>query len=84
MPRIWVTFQRVGSEAAPSLVQAMELDSSEEVHKRFDAGKHCYIGNAKDSLATSGWVTFGEMSLRVCTPIWLTRSIGMRYSLFVI
>ena len=30
------------------------------------------------------WVTFGEMSLRVCTPIWLTRSIGMRYSLFVI
>lgn len=69
-PRIAVNFQRVDSEAAPSLAQAMELDSPEEVLKRFDAGKRCYIGNVEGVLATYGWVTFdeeliGELRLRI-------------------
>lgn len=69
-PRIAVNFQRVDSEAALSLAQAMELDSPEEVLKRFDAGKRCYIGNVEGVLATYGWVTFdeeliGELRLRI-------------------
>jgi ribosomal protein S18 acetylase RimI-like enzyme len=70
MPRIGVTFQRVGSEAVLSLVQAMKLDSPEEVLKRFDACKRCYTGNVDGVLATYGWVTFdeeliGELRLRI-------------------
>lgn len=69
-PRIAVNFQRVDSEAAPSLAQAMELYSPEEVLKRFDAGKRCYIGNVEGVIATYGWVTFdeeliGELRLRM-------------------
>lgn len=70
MPRIGVTFQCVGAEAVLSLTQAMELDSPEEVLKRFDAGKRCYIGTVEGMLATYGWVTFdeeliGELRLRI-------------------
>jgi ribosomal protein S18 acetylase RimI-like enzyme len=70
MPRKGVTFMRVGSEAAPSLARAMELDSLEEVLKRIAAGKRCYIGHVEDVIATYGWVTFdeefiGELRLRI-------------------
>jgi hypothetical protein len=70
IPRVEVNFQRVGSEAAPSLVQAMGLDSSKEVFRRFDAGKCCYTGNVNGGLATYGWVTFdkeliGELRLHI-------------------
>ena len=70
IPRIEVNFQRAVSEAALSLVQAMGPGSSEEVHKRFDAGKHCYIGNVDGLLTTYGWVTFdkeliGELGLHI-------------------
>jgi hypothetical protein len=58
--RVDVQFQRVGSEAAPSLTIAMESGSPEEVFKRFDASKHCYTGKVNDVLATYGWVTFDE------------------------
>ena len=60
LPRVEVNFQRVGSEVASSLAQAMGLGSPEEVLKRFDAGKHCYTGNVDGVLATYGWVTFDE------------------------
>ena len=60
IPRVEAHFHRVGSEAAPSLAQAMGLDSPEEVFRRFDAGKHCYTGNVDGVLATYGWVTFDE------------------------
>ena len=60
IPRVEVNFQRVGSEVASSLAQAMGLGSPEEVLKRFDAGKHCYTGNVDGVLATYGWVTFDE------------------------
>jgi acetyltransferase (GNAT) family protein len=70
IPRVEVNFQRVGSEAALSLARAMELDGSGEVFKRFDANKHCYIGNVDGVLATYGWVTFdkeliGELGLHI-------------------
>jgi ribosomal protein S18 acetylase RimI-like enzyme len=70
MPRVAVNFQRVDSEATLSLAQAMGLDSPEEVLKRFEAGKRCYIGNVEGVLATYGWVTFdeeliGELGLRI-------------------
>ena len=50
IPRVEVNFQRVGSEVASSLAQAMGLGSPEEVLKRFDAGKrghacHIWLGN---------------------------------------
>ena len=60
LPRVEVNFQRVGSEVASSLAQAMGLGSPEEVLKRFDAGKHCYTGNVDGVVATYGWVTFDE------------------------
>jgi GNAT superfamily N-acetyltransferase len=60
IPRVDVHFQCVGSEAAPSLTEAMEPGSPEEVFRRFDAGKHCYTGNVDGVLATYGWVTFDE------------------------
>jgi hypothetical protein len=59
-PRIAVNYQRIDSEAAPSLAQAMGLDSPEEVLKRFGAGKRCYIGIVEGVLTTYGWVTFDE------------------------
>ena len=70
IPRVEVNFQRIDSEAAPELAQAMGLDSPDEVFKRFDAGKRCYIGNVDGVLATYGWVTFdkeliGELRLHI-------------------
>ena len=70
IPRVEVNFQRIDSEAAPSLAQAMGLENPEEVFKRFDAGKRCYIGNVDGVLATYGWVTFdkeliGELRLYI-------------------
>ena len=70
VPRIEAHFQRVGSEAAPLLAEAMGLSSLEEVFRRFEAGKHCYIGKVDGVLATYGWVTFdkeliGELGLHI-------------------
>jgi GNAT superfamily N-acetyltransferase len=70
MPRVAVTFQRAGPEAAPSLAHAMGFDDSEEVLQRFAAGKRCYSGTVAGVLATYGWVTFdeeliGELGLRI-------------------
>jgi hypothetical protein len=70
IPRVEAHFQHVGSEAAPLIAEAMGLGSPEEVFKRFDAGKHCYIGNVDGVLATYGWVTFdkeliGELRLHI-------------------
>jgi hypothetical protein len=70
IPRIEAHFQRVGTEAAPLLTEAMGLERAEEVFKRFDAGKHCYIGDVDGVLATYGWVTFdremiGELGLHI-------------------
>jgi hypothetical protein len=63
VPRVAVNFQRVGSEAVPSLAQAMELDDPAEVLRRFAAGKSCYTGTVEGELATFGWVTFDEESI---------------------
>ena len=70
IPRVEVIFQLVGSEAIPLIADAMGLGSSEEVFKRLDAGKSCYIGNVNGVLATYGWVTFdkeliGELRLHI-------------------
>ena len=70
IPRVEVNFQRIDSEAAPALAQAMGLDSPDEVFKRFNASKRCYIGNVDGVLATYGWVTFdkeliGELRLHI-------------------
>jgi ribosomal protein S18 acetylase RimI-like enzyme len=70
IPGVEVHFQRINSEAAPPLAQAMGLDNSEEALKRFDAGKHCYAGIVDGVIATYGWVTFdkeliGELRLHI-------------------
>lgn len=69
-PRVAVIFQRVDSEAAPLLTQAMNLDDPADVLRRFAAGKRCYTGTVEGELATYGWVTFdeesiGELGLRI-------------------
>jgi hypothetical protein len=69
-PRVTVQFECAGSESAPLLALAMGPGSTEEVFKRFDAGKKCYIGNVENVLATYGWVTFdkemiGELGLNI-------------------
>jgi hypothetical protein len=70
IPRVEVIFQLAGSEATPLIAEAMGLGSPEEVFKRLDAGKRCYIGNVNGVLATYGWVTFdkeliGELRLHI-------------------
>jgi GNAT superfamily N-acetyltransferase len=70
MPRVAVNFQRIGPEAAPLLAQAMGLENSAEVLRRFASGKRCYTGTVEGELATYGWVTYdeeliGELSLRI-------------------
>ncbi len=60
VPRVAVTFQRIGPEVAPSLAQAMELGDPAEVLQRFAAGRLCYTGNVEGVLTTYGWVTFDE------------------------
>ncbi len=70
VPRVAVSYQRVGPEAAPSLAQAMGFDNPAEVLQRFAAGRRCYTGNIEGVLATYGWVTFdeeliGELGLRI-------------------
>jgi GNAT superfamily N-acetyltransferase len=69
-PRVAVTYQRAGPEAALSVAQAMGLDDPTEVFQRFTAGKRCYTGTVEGVLATYGWVTFdeeliGELRLRI-------------------
>ena len=70
VPRVNVQFQRASLESAPLLARAMGLGSPEEVIKRFNVGKHCYIGNVENVLVTYGWVTFdkemiGELGLNI-------------------
>lgn len=70
VPRVAVTFQYAGPEAAPSLARAMGLDDLADVLKRFAAGKRCYTGSVEGVLATYGWVTLdeeliGELRLRI-------------------
>jgi Acetyltransferase (GNAT) family len=70
VPRVNVQFQYVGSESTLLLAQAMGLGSPEEVIKRFDAGKQCYIGNVENVVVTYGWVTYdkemiGELGLNI-------------------
>ena len=70
LPRVEAQFQRAGLEVAPSLAQVMGLDSPEEVYKRFDEGKCCYVVNLDGVIATYGWVTFdieliGELRLHL-------------------
>lgn len=70
VPRVEVQFQRIDSEAALSLGRAMGIESPEEALKRFDAGKHCYVGIVDGAIATYGWVTFdkeliGELGLHI-------------------
>lgn len=69
-PRVPVTFQYTGPEAAHSLAQAMGLDSPVEALRRFAAGKRCYTGTVDGVLATYGWVTLdeeliGELRMRI-------------------
>lgn len=69
-PRVEVRFQRLNSEAASLLSKAMMLDSQEEVVRRFDARKQCYIGIVDGAIATYGWVTYdkeliGELRLHI-------------------
>jgi len=52
-----VVFERVGEEAVGELVQAMELEGSEEVLRRFAGGRQCYVGRVEGRVATFGWVT---------------------------
>ena len=59
-PRVTVTSQRAGPEAAPLLAQAMGFEDPAEVLQRFAGGKRCYICNVEGVLATYGWVTFDE------------------------
>jgi hypothetical protein len=70
VPRVAVIFQRIDQKAAPSLAQAMELDDTSEVLRRFATGKRCYSGTVEGELVTYGWVTFyeeliGELHLRI-------------------
>lgn len=59
-PRLAATFQRVGSETAPLLAQAMGLDDPALVLQRFATGRRCYAGRVEDKLTIYGWVTFDE------------------------
>src|SRR5579884_3317274 len=68
--RVPVTFQRAGSEDRAELAQAMGLNNTAEILRRFAAGKWCYIGRVDGRLATYGWVTFdqeeiGELGLSI-------------------
>ena len=63
MPRVAVIFERIDSEAAPLLTQAMKLDDPAEVLRRFAAGKRCYTSTIEGELTTYGWVTFDEESI---------------------
>lgn len=70
LPRVEAQFQRSGSEVAPSLAQVMGHDSPEEVYKRLDEGKRCYVVKLNGVIATYGWVTFdkeliGELRLHI-------------------
>ena len=68
--RVPVMFQRAGSEDRAELAQAMGLNNTAEILRRFAAGKWCYIGRVDGRLATYGWVTFdqeeiGELGLSI-------------------
>jgi len=69
-PRVAATFRQVGPDAAAQLVQAMQLDSPAEIHRRFEAGQSCYTAWVGGELASYGWVSFdeelvGELHLRL-------------------
>ncbi|HEY1353279.1 MAG TPA: GNAT family N-acetyltransferase [Ktedonobacteraceae bacterium] len=59
-PRVPVTFQRVGPEAAGELASVMGFADPAAVSQRFDLGRHCYIGRCEGQPVTYGWITFDE------------------------
>ncbi len=59
-PRLKTTFRRVGPEAAAELSQAMGMASTEEVVRRYDAGRQCYTAWVNETLVSYGWVSLEE------------------------
>jgi len=69
-PRVAATFQRADEETIPSLAQAMGLDDTSEIQRRFASRCRCYIALVDNILAAYGWVSFdeeeiGELHLRL-------------------
>jgi Acetyltransferase (GNAT) family. len=64
------TFRRVGPDLLAALVSTMDGVTSEELLKRFENGRRCYIAWVEDQIAAYGWVSFekediGELDLCV-------------------
>lgn len=67
-PRVPTAFTHVGPEAAQELAQAMGFKSQAPILRRFNEGKHGYVGRVDGNIATYGWVSFeqegiGELGL---------------------
>ncbi len=70
MPRLKATFSRAGAESAAPLAAAMGANDSDEIRRRFAAGRQCYTAWVGNELASYGWVSLdeemiGELNLRV-------------------
>ena len=59
-PGLPVTFRRVGLETIHALAQAMDTTDQTQIARRFERGKHCYVGLLAGEIVTYGWVTFDE------------------------
>lgn len=69
-PRVSVTFQRADLQDAEELASVMGFVDAGPVLRRFQRGRHCYIGRSEGQPVTYGWITFdedviGELGLRV-------------------
>lgn len=62
-PGTAATFLLASLETASELAEAMGLETTAPVLKRFDRGRHCYIGQIDYKIVTYGWITFDQESI---------------------
>src|SRR5262245_26076731 len=69
-PGVVAIFSRAGPEVAAELAEAMGEAALDEVQKRFNIGRRCYVARVNDKIVAYGWVSFdqeyvGELNLHL-------------------
>jgi len=69
-PRVEADFERLTSHLVPALASAIGSLTLDEISKRLETGRQCYVARVDGQIAAYGWVSFveediGEMNLRI-------------------
>jgi ribosomal protein S18 acetylase RimI-like enzyme len=69
-PLLPVAFSRLTPESVPTLFRDRDSRASDEMMRRLESGRRCYVAKVEGKLAAYGWVSFeeemvGELNLRL-------------------